>query len=145
MTKTSLQSVLAVTIKNAHAAGLANRFSTITGDAFTVDLGLDYDIVLLPNFLHHFSRADCVRFLRRVNEVLVPGGSVVLVEFVPNEDHVTPPAAASFSMVMLGTTPEGDAYSFAEYESMLREAGFDAPRLHPLPWTAESGVTARKR
>jgi len=85
-----------------------------------------------------------VRFLRRVQAALIPGGRVVIVEFVPNEDRITPPPAASFSLVMLGTTPEGDAYTFAEYQSMLAEAGFRDPALHPLPPTAESAVIAAK-
>jgi len=138
------ESVLTVATENAHAAGLGSRFSTIVGDAFTVDLGADYDAVLVPNFLHHFNRADCVRFLRRVHAALRPGGQVVIVEFVPNEDRVTPPATASFSLIMLGTTPEGDAYTFAEYQSMLAEAGFGKCALHPLPPTAESAVIAAK-
>jgi 2-polyprenyl-3-methyl-5-hydroxy-6-metoxy-1,4-benzoquinol methylase len=138
------EAVLTVAAENAHAAGLGGRFSTIVGDAFTVDLGTGYDVVLVPNFLHHFNRADCVRFLRRVQAALVPGGRVVIVEFVPNEDRITPPPAASFSLVMLGTTPEGDAYTFAEYQSMLAEAGFREPALHPLPPTAESAVVAAK-
>ncbi|HEX2749406.1 MAG TPA: methyltransferase, partial [Verrucomicrobiales bacterium] len=134
--------VLAITAENAKAAGLADRFSTVTGDAFTADLGTDYDAVLVPNFLHHFNTADCTRFLRRVHTALRPGGRVVIVEFVPNDDRVTPPPAASFSLVMLGTTPEGDAYTFAEYEGMLSEAGFRDASLHPLPPTAQSAVIA---
>lgn len=138
------QSVLAVTLENARAAGLADRFSTIIGDAFTVDLGTGYDVVLVPNFLHHFNQADCTRFLKRVHAALRPGGHVVIVEFVPNEDRVTPPPAAAFSVVMLGTTPEGDAYTFAEYSAMLAAAGFAEASHHPLPPTAESAVIAAK-
>jgi 2-polyprenyl-3-methyl-5-hydroxy-6-metoxy-1,4-benzoquinol methylase len=136
------EAVLAVAEESATAAGLADRFSKIVGDAFTVDLGRDYDVVLVPNFLHHFSIADCTRFLRRVHAALRPGGRVVIVEFVPNEDRITPPAAASFSLVMLGTTPEGDAYTFAEYRQMLTDAGFRDATLHPLLPTAESAVIA---
>jgi 2-polyprenyl-3-methyl-5-hydroxy-6-metoxy-1,4-benzoquinol methylase len=138
------EAVLAVAEENAVAAGLADRFSKIVGDAFTVDLGGDYDVVLVPNFLHHFNIADCTRFLRRVHAALRPGGRVVIVEFVPNEDRITPPAAASFSLVMLGTTPEGDAYTFAEYRQMLTDAGFHDATLHPLPPTAESAVIAAR-
>jgi len=134
--------VLAVATENAKAAGVADRFSTITGDAFTVDLGSDYDVVLVPNFLHHFNLSDCVRFLKRVHAALRPGGHVVIIEFVPNEDRVTPPGAASFSIVMLGTTPEGDAYTFAEYQGMLAEAGFHEPKQHVLPPGTESAVIA---
>lgn len=136
------EAVLTVSEENAAAAGLADRFSKIVGDAFTVDLGRDYDVVLVPNFLHHFNVADCTNFLRRVHAALRPGGKVVIVEFVPNEDRITPPAAASFSLVMLGTTPEGDAYTFAEYRQMLTAAGFHEAILHPLPPTAESAVIA---
>jgi cyclopropane fatty-acyl-phospholipid synthase-like methyltransferase len=138
------EAVLTVSAENARAAGLEARFSTIVGDAFTVDLGSGYDVILVPNFLHHFNRADCVRFLRRVQAALIPGGRAVIVEFVPNEDRITPPPAASFSLVMLGTTPEGDAYTFSEYQSMLAEAGFRDPALHALPPTAESAVIAAK-
>ncbi|MEO6739972.1 MAG: methyltransferase [Chthoniobacteraceae bacterium] len=138
------ENVLAVTEENAESAGIADRFRKIVGSAFTADLGSDYDAVLVPNFLHHFNIAECTGFLRRVHTSLRPGGRVVIVEFVPNEDRVTPPAAASFSLVMLGTTPEGDAYTFAEYRTMLTEAGFQHATLHPLPPTAESAVIAAK-
>lgn len=136
------EAVLAIAEENAAAAGVADRFSTIIGDAFTVDLGSGYDVALVPNFLHHFSNADCTSFLRRVHAALRPGGRVVIVEFVPNDDRITPPAAAGFSMVMLGTTPEGDAYTFAEYSEMLADAGFSDATLYPLPPTAESAVIA---
>lgn len=136
------EAVLAVAEENAKAAGVGARFSKIIGDAFTVDLGSDYDVVLVPNFLHHFNIADCTRFLKRVHAALRPGGRVVIVEFVPNEDRVSPPPVASFSLVMLGTTPEGDAYTFAEYQQMLAEAGFHSPEQHALPPTVESAVIA---
>ena len=136
------EAVLAFTEENAQAAGLADRFSKIVGNAFTVDLGSDYDAVLVPNFLHHFNAADCTRFLRRAHAALRPGGRIVIVEFVPNEDRVTPPPSATFSIVMLGTTPEGDAYTFGEYRTMLTAAGFRDATLHPLPPTAQSAVIA---
>ena len=136
------EAVLAVTEENAKATGIADRFSKIVGDEFKVDLGKDYDVVLVPNFLHHFNITQCTEFLRRIHAALRPGGKVLIVEFVPNEDRITPPPAANFSLVMLGTTPEGDAYTFAEYQKMLGDAGFKNCELHPLPPTAESAVIA---
>jgi SAM-dependent methyltransferase len=138
------EAVVAITETNAKAAGLGDRFSKIAGGAFTVDLGSDYDVVLVPNFLHHFSVAECARFLRRAHSALRPGGRVVIVEFVPNEDRVSPPPAAGFSLVMLGTTPEGDAYTFSEYRTMLEEAGFHGASLHPITPTAASVVIGLK-
>ena len=136
--------VLAVARENAEAAGLQERFSTIPGDAFEVDLGADYDVILVPNFLHHFSMADCVRFLKKVLVALRPGGRVAIVEFVPNPDRVTPPGPAAFSLTMLGTTPAGDAYTFTELDEMLREAGFGPAEQHALPPSMATAVIAGK-
>jgi hypothetical protein len=63
---------------------------------------------------------------------------------VPNEDRVSPPVPAMFSLTMLSNTPKGDAYTFAEYAAMCRNAGFEAPKLIPLEPTPESLVVARK-
>ncbi len=129
------QNVLPVAQENAREAGLGNRFRTIAGSAFETDFGKDYDVVLLTNILHHFDVAACESLLRKVSGALKPGGRAVLLEFVPNDDRVTPPVAAQFSMMMLATTPAGDAYTFSELDRMLRNAGFRSSQLHELPPT----------
>jgi 2-polyprenyl-3-methyl-5-hydroxy-6-metoxy-1,4-benzoquinol methylase len=135
--------VLEISRQNAQRAGVAERFSTIAGSAFEVDFGSDYDVVLVPNFLHHFNMEDCIRFLKKVHGALRNEGCVAISELVPNEDRVTPPEAARFSFVMLATTPEGDAYTLTELEKMLTRAGFKAPEHHPLPPFA-TAIIARK-
>jgi 2-polyprenyl-3-methyl-5-hydroxy-6-metoxy-1,4-benzoquinol methylase len=125
--------VLEIARENARKAGVERRYSTLAGDAFEVGFGKDYDLILIPNFLHHFSKADCIRFLRKSREALLPGGRVAVVEFIPNEDRISPPEVATFSLVMLGSTPAGDAYTFAEFSEMLTEAGFRQPEHHRLP------------
>lgn len=136
--------VLEVARENAQKAGLEDRFSTIAGSAFAVDLGGDYDIVLIPNFLHHFDSPTCVTFLKKIHSALRTGGRVAVVEFVPNSDRVTPPDAASFSLVMLATTAAGDAYTFPELDHMLRESGFSETHQHPLPPSVATAVIALK-
>jgi len=128
--------VLEVAKENAQKAGVAARYSTLPGSAFDEGFGSGYDIVLITNFLHHFDVATNETLLRKVYSSLSPGGRAVTLEFVPNEDRVTPPMEASFSMMMLGTTAHGDAYTFAEYDSMFRNAGFarsEMRELSPLP------------
>ena len=136
--------VLEVARENAQNAGLAERFSTIAGSAFEVELGENYDVVLVPNFLHHFDSSTCVTLLKRVHAVLRPGGRVAVVESVPNPDRVTPPDPASFSLVMLATTAAGDAYTLEELEEMLSNAGFNDARQHPLPPSVATAVIATK-
>jgi ubiquinone/menaquinone biosynthesis C-methylase UbiE len=137
--------VLEVARENARAFGVADRFSTIAGSAFDVDLGANYDVVLLPNFLHHFNAADCVKLLKRVHAALRPGGHVAIVEFVPNPDRISPPPSAGFSLVMLATTPEGDAYTFAELADMLKQAGFETATQQSLPASVNQAVVSKRK
>jgi ubiquinone/menaquinone biosynthesis C-methylase UbiE len=125
--------VLTVATENAEAMGVAARFRTLPGDALTIDYPTGFDVALLANFLHHFDRSACVGLLRKVAASLKSGGRVVVLEFVPNADRVSPPLAAAFSLTMLAGTPAGDAYTFAQHTSMLAEAGFKEITGHPLP------------
>ena len=136
--------VLDVARDNAGAAGIADRWSALPGSAFDVQFGDGYDVVLLTNFLHHFDVATCEGILRKSREALAPGGRVVTLEFIPNEDGVSPPFAAMFGMVMLTSTPKGRAYRFSEFEAMHRAAGFDSCELIDMAPTPQRLIIARK-
>jgi hypothetical protein len=130
--------VLTVAHENASAAGVAQRYRTIGGSAFDVDWGEGYDVVLLTNFLHHFDRDTCIDLLARARRALAIGGRVLALEFVPNDDRVTPPIPAMFAYMMLGSTPSGDAYTARDFENMGRQAGFTRTRFktaEPSPET----------
>jgi 2-polyprenyl-3-methyl-5-hydroxy-6-metoxy-1,4-benzoquinol methylase len=136
-------SVLAVARENATRSGVGERYRTITGSAFEADFGSGYDLVLVPNFCHHFGRETNVDLFKKIRFALAPGGRVAIVEFVPNDDRVTPPAAAAFSLMMLAGTPEGEAYTFREYQEMLESTGFHEARmtsLDELPWRLITAV-----
>lgn len=124
--------VLEVTMENAATAGVTDRLRTIAGSAMEQDWGSDYDLILLPNFLHHFSFETCATLLRKIKASLIPGGRAIGVEFVPNEDRISPPMPASFAFWMLATTPEGDAYTANDLDKMAREAGFSGATTRPL-------------
>lgn len=136
--------VLKVAKENAEAAGVSDRYQTKEGSAFEVDYGTDYDIVLLTNFLHHFDPQTCESLLRKVHASLAEGGRAVTLEFIPNDDRITPPQAASFSMMMLGSTQSGDAYTFAELDRMFGNAGFSRSEMHELPPTIQRVVISYK-
>ena len=67
------------------------RWTFLVGSAFDVDFGGPYDAVLLTNFLHHFDEGTCVALLRKIRAALAPGGVTATLEFVPNDDRVSPP------------------------------------------------------
>jgi ubiquinone/menaquinone biosynthesis C-methylase UbiE len=124
--------VLTVAEENARAAGVADRHTLLPGSAFEADFGTEYDLALLTNFFHHFDSPTNVALMRRVRQAMRPGGRVMTLEFIPNEDRVSPPDQAMFGVIMLANTPQGDVYTFNEYDAMLREAGFGDSRLMEL-------------
>lgn len=126
------KNVLELSKQHAREAGVGDRYHGIPGSAFDVDFGTGYDLILLPNFLHHFDHATNVKLLKRVRAALKPGGRVATVEFVPNDDRISPPQAAAFSLMMLGSTMGGDAYTFKELDAMFRDAGFGESAEQPL-------------
>lgn len=126
-------SVLDVAQENAAKAGVSARYHLKPGSAFDVDLGSDYDLVLIPNFLHHFGKATIEGFLRKVHAALKPGGKAVTLEFCPNDDRTAPLAPARFAITMLQNTHEGDAYTARELEAMFRNAGFSSNHGEMLP------------
>ena len=135
--------VLEVATGNARKAGVEERYHVLPGSAFDVEYGGPYDIVLLTNFLHHFDAPTCVGLLRKVRAALQPGGRAATLEFVPNEDRVSPPIAAAFSLTMLANTVAGDAYTLRELEKMYREAGFGGITAHPIPKSPHTVVMGR--
>lgn len=136
--------VLGVARENAKKFGVDGRYSTIEGSAFDVEFGSGYDLALLTNFLHHFDIATCESLLKKVHSSLNDGGRALTLEFVPNDDRVTPPGPASFAITMLATTLAGDAYTFAEYDQMFRKSGFSSNEIHPLTPSPESLIISKK-
>jgi len=135
--------VLQVALENAAKFGVAERFHTIPGSAFDTDLGSGYDLVLVPNFLHHFDVPTCVKFLKKLHATMKPGAALAIVEFVPNEDRISPPMAASFSIQMLGGTEAGDAFTFRELSAMVSDAGFKESTQQLLEPTPQTLVSAK--
>lgn len=127
------KNVLQVARENAQRAGVQDRYSVFPGDAITVDYGTGYDLVLVTNFFHHFDKATCESVMRKIDGCLRKGGLAMTLEFVPNEDRISPSVPATFSLMMLATTPAGDAYTFSQYDAMWRSAGLTNNEIVDVP------------
>jgi 2-polyprenyl-3-methyl-5-hydroxy-6-metoxy-1,4-benzoquinol methylase len=138
------KNVLEVASENAGKFGVADRYTALPGSIFDVEIGTGYDLVLIPNFLHHFDAPTNEKLLRKLHAALKPGGRVATLEFVPNEDRVSPPMSAAFALIMLALTPSGDAYTQAELEAMMRNAGFTHHEFHPMPPSPHSVLISQR-
>jgi ubiquinone/menaquinone biosynthesis C-methylase UbiE len=134
--------VLEVTRERAIAAGVVDRATFLPGDAFELDFEGPYDVIVFPNFLHHFDPPTNERFLKKVRGALSPQGEAATVEFVPNEDRVSPAPAAAFALQMLSSTAAGDAYTARELQEMFHAAGFPSVQVTAEPPSPYSLVIA---
>ncbi len=136
--------VLEVAKENAAKAGVRDRYLIRPGSAFEANLGEGYDLVLLTNIFHHFDKETCVVLMRRIHQSLKAGGRAMTLEFVPNEDRISPRTEAAFSLLMLVGTNAGEAYTFSEYQEMFKEAGFHETVLHRIPGMPQQVLVSQK-
>ena len=107
-----------------------------------MDFGSGYDLSLVTNFIHVFDRDTNITLLKRIRAAMAPGARIAIVEFVPNEDRVSPPAAGDFALTMLVNT-RGDTYTFTELNEILGAADFRDARLESLAPVPQQLVIAR--
>ena len=93
-------------------------------DAFDVDLGQDYDLVLLPAFLHHFDPPTNIQLLKKIRSAMKPGAALGVLETMPNEDRVSPPMEAKFSMMRCAPLPPGTLTRFASWRACAWRLAF---------------------
>jgi len=136
VTQVDWAAVNALAREGVAARGSADRFITLDGDFHEVSFGAaEHDVVVLSNICHHESPAGNVQLLERIKAALVPGGKVVISEFVLNDDRKGPAFAARFGVGMVLQTPEGASYRECDYQDFLAQAGFEraqVDRSHPL-------------
>ena len=113
-------------------AGLQSRVRVRPGDMLTTDFGEGYDLVLLSAVCHMWSEDNNRALIKRCAQALVPGGHLVIREFILDEERTAPPFAALFAINMLVGTEHGNTYTESEYRTWLGEAGLGAI-VRPLP------------
>jgi ubiquinone/menaquinone biosynthesis C-methylase UbiE len=124
------ENVLAVAKENAVKKQVdLQRLHFLPGDVFQLDLQEKFDTIMVPQFLHHFSREKNIMLLKKIHDWLTPGGHVVIMDLCP-PDHPYSifegmSLPRSFSMTMLVWSKQGKAYTVREIRDMLKEAGFD--------------------
>jgi ubiquinone/menaquinone biosynthesis C-methylase UbiE len=130
--------VIPVTQKVVGQHKLSQQFSYIEGDIQSAKLGGGFQLATLGHILHSEGEANSQKLLKRVFDALAPKGTIVIAEFMPNEDRSGPRSALIFAVNMLVNTDHGDTFTFKEMKSWLTDAGFrkirtlNAPGPSPL-------------
>jgi precorrin-6B methylase 2 len=111
--------------------GLAARVRLVPGDFYTDALPAGADLAWVSAIVHQNSRAQNRLLFAKVWAALVPGGRILIRDFVMDGARTDPPAGAFFAVNMLVMTPGGGTFTFPELQEDLIVAGFgDARLLH---------------
>lgn len=136
--------VLQVAEKNAARAGVGHRWKGISGNVFAVELDGKYDVIILANFLHHFSDEECYTLLRKLRNHMNNGAVVVATEFLVDDAPPINSSAAEFSVNMLVTTPTGRAFKHTEIQRIYRGAGLAEVSVVKLADSGQYVITGWK-
>jgi len=120
--------VLDVTRRMTARFGLADRFSYLPGDFQEVDFGTGFHLVTIGHILHSEGVDRSRKLLKKAAAAMAPKGTIVISEFLVNQERTGPPMGLIFAVNMLAHTENGDTFSFEEISGWLKEAGLVNPR-----------------
>lgn len=123
VTAVDLPAVLTTTRRVVTDAGRNAQFRYVAGDLFSAELDQGgYDLVIAGNLCHLFDEAANRRLLARLTGALRPGGTLAIMDVIPDER----PASRSIVLYELGLllrTTHGRVYPLATYLRWLADAG----------------------
>jgi demethylspheroidene O-methyltransferase len=111
-------------------AGLGHRAQCFGGDFGADALPEGADLISLVRVVHDHDDDRVLLLLRAAHRALAPGGTLLLAEPMSGTPGAEPIAEAYFGFYLLAMGT-GRARTPAELESLLRAAGFTAPKLLP--------------
>ncbi len=124
---------------------LQDRMTLEVGDFHTVPLGTTNDVVLISGVVLITSEDDCRRLFHRAFEALVPGGLIIVQDFM-RSDHRAKRRFLDTMMdlyVAVGFDPGASDRYGDEYAAWLTDTGFTRIKQMPLP-TQLAMITAHK-
>ncbi len=118
-----LPRVIAMARETVSESPAAARIELLEGDFFTDPLPAA-DLYAVCRVLHDWSDGKIETLLRKIHAALPDGGAILVAERLLTDDKTGPVNATMQSLNMLVCT-EGRERNFAEYEALLRQAGFE--------------------
>jgi len=118
-----LPNVVPVTQKYIDRVDLNARVATLAGNYLTDDLGQGFDLVLMSAIIHINDPLENRELIKKGADALEPGGQLVIMDHLMNEDRTEPLQGAVFAINMLVGTKHGDTYTIDEIRGWMQDAG----------------------
>jgi ubiquinone/menaquinone biosynthesis C-methylase UbiE len=124
VTVADLPYVLPITQRYISDAGLASRIRTVGIDVLKTVLEGPFDAVVMRFFLQILSADEIPVALSNIAAALRPGGMLYTINFMLDDNRITPLASNLINVQFLSHYDRGQAYTDGEYRRWLTDAGF---------------------
>lgn len=114
----------AIAQRNAAEAGVGNRVSVLSRNAFELDWPQGQDAVLMSYLLYCVDGQRIPELMRRAFAALRPGGRLYVHDFVVDDDHQGPSLASLWLVSSLLADPDAVLLTPARLASWARDGGF---------------------
>ena len=105
---------------------MSDRIQVVAGNFFKDNLPRGADVITLGYILDDWSDTECLVILQRCFKALEPGGTILILEKVLNDDRTGPLFTALMNLNMLVVLP-GRERTMSEYATLLTTTGFVEP------------------
>ena len=124
-----LPEVIPICAEYLRAEQFEDQVTLVAGDLTRDEFPGEQGMVFLSAVIHLLSLEQLRDLFSRAFRALVPGGRVVIRDYVMSPDRLQPRAGTMFAVNMLVTTDGGDTYTFLELRSLLEAVGFVETRM----------------
>ena len=126
---------LSIANKLVDEHNLQDQITLIEGDFLEMELGMEYDVALISGIVLIKSEEDCRHLLRRTHDVLVPGGTIIIQDYMRIDHSPERMRLDTFEdmYVLVAFDPGAGDREGDEVSSWLEDADFQDPKMIPLP------------
>ncbi|XP_069801320.1 acetylserotonin O-methyltransferase-like isoform X2 [Dendropsophus ebraccatus] len=110
------------TAKKHFVKDTEQKIHFLEGDFFNDPIP-EADLYIMARIIHDWTEEKCLGLLRKIYQSCRPGGGVLLVEVLLNEDKSGPLSSQIWSLKML-VLAEGKERTPSEYTKLLTDSGF---------------------
>ena len=124
-----LPEVLTISKERIAASSVQERITYRSGDCEQDDLGEGYDLIWVSNLFHGLSAEASAALFQKCYAALIPGGTLMVKDFIVDNDGAGPPFSLIFGLHMYLHTYGGNTWKLEDYTRWAKDAGFASPHI----------------